>query len=258
MRAIPQIDYAERNPGVNFLNIYLPDEGDSFPVFLYFHGAGLIHTNSSIGRFDFTKYLTSHGIAVVCASYHNYPISKNERNVKFPMFLEDAADAVNWVKTHISEYCKMEGLFVGGSSNGAYLSAMLCFDKKWLGKYDITPLDIDGFIHDAPQLTTHFSVLREKGFSNKRVIIDEAAPLFYVGTEESYPPMLFINAENDGYTRLSQTKLACTVLKNLGHGEKVHSVVLSGTHCCYVNAPDRDGENEFGKLILDFITSTKK
>jgi acetyl esterase/lipase len=253
MRTFANLVYADRNPQVNNLNIYLPDEGDSFPVFLYFHGAGLIHTNASIGRFPFTQYLTSHGIAVVCAAYHVYPISKGERNVNFPMFLEDAADAVNWVKSHISEYCKMEKLIIGGSSNGAYLSAMLCFDKKWLGKHGISPLDIDGFIHDAPQLTTHFSVLREKGFSNKRVIIDEAAPLFYVGTETDYPNMLFINAENDGHTRLSQTKLACTALKNLGHGDKVQSVVLSGTHCSYVNAPDQDGENEFGKLILNFI-----
>lgn len=257
MRTFPKCDYADRNPGVNFLNIYLPDEGDTFPVFLYFHGAGLIHTNSSIGRFDFTNYLTSHGIAVVCASYHIYPISKGERNVKFPMFLEDAADAVNWVKTHISEYCNMEKLFIGGSSTGAYLSAMLCFDKQWLGKYDISPLDIDGFIHDAPQLTTHFSVLDQKGLSTKRVIIDEAAPLYYVGVENEYPNMLFINAENDGHTRLSQTKLACTALKNLGHGDKVQSVVLEGTHCSYVNAPNIGDVNVFGEVIRNFIASVK-
>lgn len=256
MRSIPKIDYADRNPKVNYLNIYLPDAGDSFPVFLYFHGAGLIHSNGVIGRFDFTKYLTDHGIAVVSASYHVYPIAPSERNVKFPMFLEDAADAVNWVKTHISEYCNMERLFIGGSSAGGYLSAMLCFDKQWLGKHGLSPMDIDGFIHDAPQLTTHFSVLREKGLSAKRVIIDESAPLFHIGTEEAYPPMLFINAENDGHTRRSQVQLACTVLKNLGHGDKVQSVVLNGTHCSYVNAPDVDGVNVFGKLISDFIMDT--
>lgn len=253
MRNFAKLAYADRNAAVNTLNIYLPDEGDSFPVFLYFHGAGLIHTNGSIGRVPFVKYLTDNGIAVIGASYSLYPICKGNRNVQFPDFLVDAADAVNWVKNNISQYCNMEKLFVGGSSHGAYLSAMLCFDKQWLGKHGISPLDIDGFIHDAPQLTTHFSVLEKKGLSNKRVIIDEAAPLFYVGTEQEYPNMLFINAENDARTRLSQTKLACAVLKNLGHGDKVQSVVLPGIHCAYVNDPDQ----EFGKLILNFIRNNK-
>jgi len=254
MRSFANLAYADHNAAVNTLNIYLPDEGDSFPVFLYFHGGGLIHTNGNIGRFPFVKHLTDNGIAVIGASYRLYPICKGERNVQFPDFLVDAADAVNWVKNNISQYCNMEKLFVGGSSHGAYLSAMLCFDKQWLGAHGISPLDIDGFIHDAPQLTTHFSVLQEKGLSTKRVIIDEAAPLYYVGVEEDYPNMLFINAENDGHTRLSQTKLACTALKNLGHGDKVQSIVLEGTHCSYVNAAGQ----EFGKLILNFIRNHKR
>lgn len=257
MKNILNIPYADRNPAVNNLNIYLPDEGDSFPVLLYFHGGGLIHIDHAIGNDPFVTYLTSHGIAVVSANYHLYPCSKGCGNVKYPSFLEDAADAVNWVKTHMGEYCKMESLFVGGSSMGAYFTAMLCFDKKWLGQHDISPMDITGFIHDSPQLTTHFSVLQEKGLANNRVIIDEAAPLYYVGTEKEYAPMLFINAENDSHTRLSQTKLMVTVLKNLGHTfPKIQMKVLGGTHCSYVNAPEQDSENTFGKTILDFIHST--
>lgn len=255
MRSFANLAYADHNAAVNTLNIYLPDEGDSFPVFLYFHGGGLIHTNGSIGRFPFVKYLTDNGIAVIGASYRLYPICKGERNVQFPDFLVDAADAVNWVKNNIGQYCNMEKLIVGGSSHGAYLSAMLCFDKQWLGAHGISPLDIDGFIHDAPQLTTHFSVLDKRGLATKRVIIDEAAPLYYIGVEEDYPNMLFINAENDGHTRLSQTKLACTALKNLGHGDKVHSVVLEGTHCSYVNAPSIGDVNVFGEIIRNFIVS---
>ena len=67
--------------------------------------------------------------------------------------------------------------------------------------------------------------------------------------------VLFINAENDGHTRLSQTKLACTALKNLGHGERVQSVVLEGTHCSYENTPNIGDVNIFGEIIRNYITS---
>ena len=249
------VEYASRNPDVNTLNIYLPKDTAKCPVFIYFHAGGLIHVDHNIGKYGFVEYLTSHGITVVGVNYHLYPISKGNRNVKFPLFLEDAADAVVWVIENISQYCEPDGIYVGGSSHGAYLSAMLCFDKQWLGKHGVSPLDINGFIHDAPQLTTHFSVLQEKGLANNRVIIDESAPLFFVGTEKEYTRMLFINATNDAATRLSQTKLMVTALRNLGHSEpKIQSTILDGNHCEYAIQ-----SNEiFGETILAFINSTKQ
>jgi acetyl esterase/lipase len=245
-------EYASRNPSVNLLNIYLPEGKTKCPVFIYFHAGALIHVDHNVGKYAFVDYLTSHGIAVVSANYHLDPISKGNRDVKFPLFIEDAAEAVAWVMNNISQYCEPDGIYVGGSSQGAYLSAMLCFDKQWLGKHDISPLDIKGFVHDAPLLTTHFSVLREKGLANNRVIIDESAPLFYVGTEKEYAPMLFVNATEDAHTRLSQTKLMVTVLKNLGHTQpKIQTALLEGTHCSYAISPD----DRFGKVIQQFIES---
>lgn len=256
MKSILNIPYADRNPAVNNLNIYLPDKGNSFPVFVYFHGYALVHLDNNLGDEAFVKHLINHGIAVVAANYSLYPCSKGCANVKFPTFIEDATDAVAWVKAHIGQYCKMNSLFVGGSSTGAYLSAMLCFDPKWLGAHDLAPTDINGFIHDSPQLTTHYSILKEKGMANNRVMIDESAPLYYVGTEKEYAPMLFINADNDSHTRLSQTKLMVTVLKNLGHtSPKIQAKVLSGTHCSYVNALEQDTDDTFGKTVLDFISN---
>jgi len=256
MRRYMNLPYADRNPLLNVLDVYLPDEGSRFPVFLYFHGGGLVHANHKICGDPFVKFLIKNGVAVVSAAYHLFPCIKGQHHVKYPMFLEDAADAVAWVKEHIGEYCEMERFFIGGSSNGAYLSAMLCLDKSWLGKHGFSPLDIDGFVHDCAQLTAHYAVLKEKGLAHNRVIIDESAPLFHVGTEEQYPPMLFLASSQDGQTRLSQTKLMFTALKNLGHKEpKVQFEVLQGTHCSHVSRVEETGESVFGKKILDFMQS---
>ena len=254
MRKFTKIDYADRNASVNKLCVFLPDEGEHFPVLLYFHGAGVIHADSDISYEPFTQYMTENGIAVVCAAYHQFPYTSGEEVVRYADILEDAVDAAKWVKANLSEYCQTEKLFIGGSSHGGYPAAMLCFNKSLLDRCELAPTDIDGFILDSPQLTSHYSRLSEKGYAPNRVMIDEAAPLYYVGTEKEYPNMLFINAENDSHTRLSQTKLTVTALKNLGHGDKVQSVILSGKHCSYVNAQ----EQVFGKLILDFIQTHKK
>ena len=53
----------------------------------------------------------------------------------------------------------------------------------------------------------HFNVLREKGFDTRRVIINEQAPLYYVGIEKKYPKMLFIVSTNDLENRYEQTML---------------------------------------------------
>ena len=257
MRKYTKIDYAERNASVNQLCVLLPDEGEKFPVLLYFHGAGVIHADCDISNEPFAQYLTRNGIAIVCASYHQFPYTKDQQVVKYTDILEDAVDAVKWVKTNLSEYCQTEKLFIGGSSHGGYPAAMLCFDKSLLNRCELMPTDIDGFIFDSPQLTTHYSALKEKGFGYTHVMIDESAPLFYVGTEKEYPSMLFINADNDSHTRLSQAKLMVTALKNLGHiAPKVQSVVLEGTHCSYVNAPNLGDANSFGEILRQFITST--
>ena len=82
-------------------------------------------------------------------------------------------------------------ILVGGSSAGGYISMMLCFDNKYLKKHGINPSDITGYIHDSGQPTSHFTVLNHSGTDPRRVIVEERAPLYFVGLEKSYSPMLF-------------------------------------------------------------------
>ncbi len=228
-----------------YLNIYLP-ESDEFSVLLYFHGGGL-ESGDKAHQKVFFEYMVSHGIAVVSANYRMYP------NAKYPDFLLDAADAVAWVFDNIGKYGRINGIYVGGSSAGGYISQMLCFDKTWLSKHGIKSTDISGFIHDAGQPTCHFNVLRERGLDTRRVIIDDSAPLYHIGESEQYPPMLIIVSDNDMQNRYEQTMLLVSTLKHFGHFEKVQLKVMNGTHCAYVRATDQNGESVFGKIAAVFI-----
>ena len=91
----------------------------------------------------------------------------------------------------------MTSFFVGGFSVGGYISQMLCFQSSFLEKHGISPTDITGFIHDAEQPTTHFRILSTSGEDSRRVIVDERAPLYYIGRDAAYPPMLIIVSDND-------------------------------------------------------------
>ena len=241
MKIIKDIFYKEGQA----LDIYLPDS-DSFNVFLYFHGGGLERGSKDSAK-HFAPYLTERKIAVVSADYIMYP------KAKYPDFLTDSAEAVAWVMKNIGAYGKCEGLYVGGSSAGGYISQMLCFDKKYLGAHGIKPTDITGFIHDAGQPTCHFNVLRERGIDSRRVIVDESCSLYHVGEDKEYPPMLIIYSDNDMQNRPEQTVLLASTLKHFGHTENVTVKMMHGNHCEYVNKMDEQGESVFGKLLYEYI-----
>ena len=247
MKEIKNVFYAGNDDDRQTLDIYLPD-CDSFKVFVYFHGGGLTGGSKNGYGGKFAEYLTAQNICVVSAEYRMYP------DAKYPDFVEDAASAVAWVVKNIGSYGKSQGIYVGGSSAGGYLSMMLCFDPQYLGAHGIKPTDIAGYVHDAGQPTAHFNVLKERGVDSRRIIVDETAPLYFVGLAESYAPMLFIYSDNDMVNRPEQTAVMLTTLKHFGYDQSKISVIMkNGKHCAYVSRMDESGESEFAKMIAPFI-----
>lgn len=252
MKSYENINYGITGHPQQVLDIHLP-ECDTFPVFVYFHGGAL-----EVGdkRHDaLAKTLTDRGIALVSANYRMYP------HAAYPDFIRDAAATVAWVKKHITEYGSCSGIYVGGSSAGAYLSMMLCFDKRWLGAHIMDNFAVvDGYVHDAGQPTCHFNVLaRERNIHRNRVMIDETAPLWHVGVDPAYPPMLFVVADDDMENRYEQTMLMLSTLKHYRYDqEKIELKVMHGKHVCYVDQQTPQGDNVFGLLVAEFIEKYKK
>ena len=237
------------------LNIYLPDT-DEFDVFIYFHGGGIeggSKEKSEGEKLDFVSTVLENKTAVVTANYRLYP------DAVYPDFIRDAASVVAYVKNNIEKYGKCKRIFVGGASAGAYIAMMLCFDRRYLSVHKLDALSIDGFIFDSGQPTAHFNVLREKGIDTRRVIIDDTAPLYYVGIDKEYPPMLFVVSENDIAGRLEQTKLIISALKSFEYDmTKVEYKLMSGSHMEHARQFDENGKNLLGKLVNEFIANSVK
>ena len=247
MRAFKNLSYSQICDSAHKIDLYLP-EGECRALLVYFHGGGFVEGNRDLAALPgFAEDMTSAGIGVASAEYRMYP------EAKYPDFIEDAAEAVAYAKRELLPLAKCDKLIVSGTSAGGYLTMMLCFDDRWLGKYSLEVCDVDAFIHDAGQPTTHFNVLKERGESPDGVVIDNAAPIYHV-SKRSYPPMQFIVSDNDMPGRLEQTEMLIDKLKKCGHPEeKLDYVLTHGTHVWYVSTADRDGKNELGKLIIPFI-----
>lgn len=227
------------------MDLHLP-KSKSFDLFVYFHGGGLTSGTRKDAQF-FAKTLAKSNIATASVEYSLYP------DARFPQFIEDCAFAIRWIKDNICNWGKINRLFVGGSSAGAYISMMLCFDKSYLSAVNITPSEISAYIHDAGQPTSHFNVLNEQGIDGRRVIIDKTAPLYFVGTQKNYPPMLFIVSDDDMFGRYEQTMLTVKTLQHFGHDKSVYLKVMHGKHCEHTCKTDKKGEGVLGNIIKEFI-----
>ena len=123
------------------LDIYRPAKpAGNAPVVVFFYGG-----NWNMGeRRDYAfvgHALAARGILVLIPDYRLYP------EVRYPDFLDDAAQAVAWSAHHVSRYGgDPERLFVMGHSAGAYIAAMLALDPRWLGKQGMERSALRGWI----------------------------------------------------------------------------------------------------------------
>ncbi|MBQ9098096.1 MAG: alpha/beta hydrolase [Clostridia bacterium] len=246
MRTVENICYS----GDQLLDLHLPDKSD-FDLFIYFHGGGLEKGDkTALATQLLAPFLTGRGIAVASCNYRMYPCAQ------YPDFLNDAAAAVHWLSNHINEYGTCRRMIVGGSSAGGYLSMMLCFDKRWYEACGQFPVPVVGYFHDAGQPTCHFNVLRERGVDRRRLIVDDSAPLFYIGTEASYPPMMLVVSDDDMKNRYEQTLLVLSTLRHFAYDEsKIGFTLMHGKHCAYCKQVDEKGDSVLGKMVLEFIQS---
>ncbi|MBO7721859.1 MAG: YhcH/YjgK/YiaL family protein [Kiritimatiellae bacterium] len=142
-----------------------------FPTVVWLHGGGLTSGKRAFIPLDVNR------IAVAAVDYRLMP------KVGPDVCIDDAAAAAALVKKRISEFGgDPDRVFVGGHSAGAYLTFMLGLDKRWLGKYGLSPFDFAGYMPLSGQVTKHFAV--RKHFKDRvnsfQPVVDEWAPMHYL------------------------------------------------------------------------------
>lgn len=237
------IPYAPERAERNAMDIYLPENQDQAPLLIYFYGGGL-ESGCKADVEPLGTYLSSRGVAVAAPDYRVYP------EAHFPEFIQDAARAAAFLIRR-PEW-KSRRIFIGGHSAGGYLSAMLWADKRYLAQEGVEADEIGGYLLLSPQPTTHFNVLRERGEDPRRVVVDEAAPLYFV--RESGAPIFLAVAEHDMENREQQNRLLVSTLKHFDYSGEVYFRYLQGhDHGSYI-VPAFEGDvPDLFPEILEFI-----
>jgi acetyl esterase/lipase len=207
-------DVAYASAPENKLDLYVPKAAAQgpLPVVMFLYGGRWSY--GAKGQYAFAAdALARQGFIVAVPDYRKYP------KVKFPAFVEDAADALAWVHDTIaSRGGDPARIFLAGHSAGAHIGALLAADPKYLvahgksrsiitafaglaGPYDFVPEAED--LKDMFGPPERYDQMRVTPFIDGR-----------------QPPMLLLHGEKDDTVRLyNLERLAAAIKAKGGHVE---------------------------------------
>jgi acetyl esterase/lipase len=190
------------------LDLYLPKDKKSPPVFFFIHGGAWKYGDRSqypsVGN-RFAK----EGILMVVPSYRLAP--KNPH----PAQIEDVAAAFAWVVKHIGEYGgDADRIYVGGHSAGGHLSALLTFDEKYLKPYELSAKNIRGTIGLSGVYNLGIGDSQASVFGTEEQARKNASPLYHI--KDSAPPFLITYCQWDYLTLPAQARQFHAALRKAG------------------------------------------
>jgi acetyl esterase/lipase len=227
------------------LDLYLPAEHSGFATLVWFYGGGL-KGGSKAGVEKLARSLAKSGVAVVVPDYRLSP------KATFPAYIQDAAAACAWARSHIAEHGGDPArLFVGGHSAGGYLTLMLGMDAHYLRDVGVEPSAIAGLIPISGQTMTHYTVREERGIGKFTITADTAAPVYFI--RKDTPPFLVLYADHDMVGRAEENAYFVAMMKGAGNQRITGKLIQDRTHGSIAGKIVEDGDPA-RTAILEFIT----
>ena len=145
-------------------------------------------------------------------------------------------------------------LIISGQSAGAWIASMLCVDKQWLAAVGIDAEEIDAWLIDSAQMSSHFRLLEmEEKITPWLQRIDKYAPLYYIDQGVKVSPMFITYYEKDMLCRVEQNEMFIKALKFFDREADVTGYLLHGGHCHGTSQKDEDGQYEFLKKAVPWM-----
>jgi acetyl esterase/lipase len=192
------------------LDVYRPHRADgSAPMVVFFYGGSW--QNGRRGRYAFAgRALAARGLVAVVPDYRLYPA------VRFPAFMEDAADTVAWARANAAALgADPSRLYVMGHSAGAQIAALLATDERWLARAGLPA----GALAGAIALSGPHDVQPE-GYPDLEDLFGppdrwpQARPVNFVDGGE--PPFLLLHGADDDTVWPSQSEALARRLRAAG------------------------------------------
>jgi acetyl esterase/lipase len=242
-RDIAYIEGKPEDAAKHKLDLYVPQDKKSAPVFLFLHGGAWRSGDRSL-YFPLGNRFAKTGLLTVIPSYRLAP--KNPH----PAQIEDAAAAFAWTVQHIAAYGgDTNRIYVGGHSAGGHLSALLALDEKYLKAHNLSPKSIRGVIAMSGVYNLAIGDVQSSVFGKDRQARVDASPIFHV--HNSAPPFLITYCEWDYPTLPAQAKLFHAALRKAGVKSEL-AFTPKQSHISEMIAVTRD-DDVTAKAVLGFI-----
>jgi acetyl esterase/lipase len=177
------------------------------PVLVFFYGGGWVKGDRDSYGWAARAY-ASQGFVVVVPDYRKVP------QVRFPVFVEDGADAVRWTRDNIARFGgDPDRIAIAGHSAGGHTVAMLALDPQWLAK-----AGAPGAVKAAVGLSGPYDFYP---FTGRAIAAmgqwprpQETQPLAYA--RKDAPPMMLVTGTEDTTVRPKNARNLAAKLKALG------------------------------------------
>ena len=208
MTAAADVSYADG--ARRMLDVYAPEEAQNAPVVVFFYGGSWRNGQRSQYRFV-GDTLARRGIVTVIPDYRLYP------DVQFPLFVEDGAKAVAWVRDHIAAYGgDPDRIVLAGHSAGAHIAALLALDDGYLQSENVDRRAIRGMLgmagpygFDLLTLASTRPIFETVGDDR-----DKAIPTVFVSS--AAPPMVLLHGRDDDTVEPANTQDLAGALRDSG------------------------------------------
>lgn len=235
-----EVAYAPGNRGG--MDLYSDKKASASPVpLIVFWYGGTWQTGKRADYRFVGAALASRGAVVAVPDYRLYP------QVRFPVFLEDAAAAVARAQQEARAVgADPRRIVLGGHSSGAYIAAMLALQPDYLRKAGVDPASIAGFfgLSGPYALEPNSGALRD--MFTAVATPAEFQPVQQV--DDGAPPALLVHGEEDDVVYPSHTQRLATALRERGVQVELRLVAGRG-HVDTVVALSRPGAFRIPDLV---------
>ena len=190
------------------------------PVIVFFYGGGWVKgTREDYGWA--ARAFASRGFVVVVPDYRKVP------TVRFPAFVEDAADAVLWTRDNIERHGgDPDRVALAGHSAGAHAVAMLALDRRWLTRAGVDP----GIVKAGVGLAGPYDFFPFTGRSVEAMgqwpRPQETQPIAFARADA--PPLLLVTGTEDTTVRPRNARNLARRLTELGAPVKLKEYAGQG------------------------------
>lgn len=224
MRDVPYRPSTQPADPLCVLDVHLPTTRPVAATLVWLHGGGMVKGDKAEAN-AFAKVMNEAGVAFVSANYRLHPA------VQYPAYVDDAAAAVAWTIAHAADFGgDRKAVYAGGYSAGGYLAMLLASDPSRLKPFGLAPTDLRGVVTVSPQVSTHFTILDERGIPHPREtsVVDDAAPLRHASA--AMPRVLSFVSTDDMPARAEELAYLFALLKVQKHPDARLVIVPGKDH----------------------------